>query len=193
MLKKLTAGMLAALTLGSTALVAEELVFPVIDGPFYTVSDYVTFPGEVKLGGEPDYTPSHRVTFHLTSGYDSAKNVILQMRIRSTNKSQYNAVYVNPEFPPPEGDYCDSVHADANEDWRVDFLPYSVHEAWNGHQSWSNVWTTYHKVIPGHLLRLGENEVVICARNPHGDTSHDLDKFYVQDIAIHYYRFLQDQ
>lgn len=187
---KSIATVLAAITLGSTALVAQAN--PSSDGRYYNVSDYLTFPEEVKLGDDHDHKPSHTVTFHLPNDYDGTKNVILQMRIRSVNKSQYNAVYVNPDFSRFNGEYCDPVHRDGNEHQRVDYLPYAVHDTWDGHQEWRNVWSTYHKVIPGHRLQPGANELLVCARDSDGNTSHDLDKFYVQDIALHY-RILKER
>ncbi len=51
---KSIATLLAAIILGSTVLVAQAN--PSSDGRYYNVSDYVTFPGEVKLGeagGQP--------------------------------------------------------------------------------------------------------------------------------------------
>ena len=105
------------------------------------------------------------------------------MRIRSVNRSKYNAVYMNPDYPPyPDGDYCGSKDNDANEYQRVDYLPYATHE-YNG---WSNVWTMYHKVIPGDRLESGANELLLCARDSDGGTSYNLDDSYIQDVVIHY-------
>lgn len=169
-------GILAAVTLSSTALATQE--------NYYYVSDYIAFPEKIKLGDKDQYyKPSHKVIFYLPDDYDYSKNVVLQMRIRSVNRSKYNAVYMNPDYPPyPDGDYCGSKDNDANEHQRVDYLPYATHE-YNG---WSNVWTMYHKVIPGDRLESGANELLLCARDSDGGTSYDLDDSYVQDVVIHY-------
>ncbi len=174
-------GILAAVTLSSTALLAQA-------SSYYYVSDYVAFPEKIKLGDKDQYyKPSHKMMFHLPDDYDYSKNVVLQMRIRSVNKSKYNAMYMNPDYPPyPDGDYCGSKDNDANEHQRVDYLPYAVHQVDTQYGDWSNVWTMYHKVIPGDWLKSGANELLLCARDSDGSTSYNLDDFYVRDIVIHY-------
>ena len=183
MFKSIT-GILAVAILSSTALVAQANS----SNSYYYVSDYVAFPEKIKLGDrDHQYKPSHKVIFHLPNDYDYSKNVVLQMRIRSVNKSKYNAVYMNPDYPPfPDGGYCDSKDADTNEHRRVNYLPYAVHQVNTHHYDWSNVWTTYHKVISGDWLESGANELLLCARDSDGGTSYNLDDFYARDIVIHY-------
>ena len=178
---KSIAGVLTAVTLASTALVAQA-------SSYYYVSDYVAFPEKIKLGDKDhQYKPSYKVIFHLPDDYDYSKNVVLQMRIRSVNKSKYNAVYMNPDYPPShDGGYCDSKDNDANEPQRIDYLPYATHQVNTQYYDWPNVWTTYHKVIPGDWLESGANELLLCARDSDGGTSYNLDDSYVRDVVIHY-------
>jgi hypothetical protein len=36
------------------------------------------------------------------------------------------------------------------------------------------------------MLESGDNYLLICARNKHGASEHNLDNFYVKDIVLHY-------
>jgi hypothetical protein len=155
------------------------------DGYYLNVSDYQSHAGEYKLGDWYEHKAWYAVRFYLPYNYDPKTDGVLQMGLRSTNKSPYNAIYVNPEYLPHEGQPCDSTHQDGLDPWLFDYLPYSEHDAPDHHSE--NIRSTYHRVIPGHLLKPGEeNVILICARNRDGETYYDLDNFYFRDMVLHY-------
>jgi hypothetical protein len=176
MVKSITT-LIAAATFASAALA---------DGPYVlNVSDFKSSPGEVKLGEWNGHKAWHAVRFELPDNYDPTTDGVLQMGVRSTNKSPYNAVYVNPEYLPYDGEPCDAADQDGLDPWLFDYLPYTDHNAPDHHHE--NIWSTYHRVIPSHLLKPGEeNIILVCARNRDGGTYDHRDNFYIRDIVLHY-------
>ena len=131
---------------------------------------------QIELGDWQGYKPWRLVRFYLPRDFDPHSNVVLQMNVRSTNKSQYNAIYLNPDFVPGEWEGCDPIHSDRNEHRRIDFLPYVEHEQ----------WSVYHKATSGAYLQPGDNDLLVCARTAHGKGTHELDNFYLNDIVLQY-------
>jgi hypothetical protein len=147
-----------------------------VSGTASAASDYkVIADQKIQMGDWDHHNAFEVVRFHLPESFDAHKQVVLQMNIRSTNKSQYNAIYlasgITDDF---EG--CDSIGHDRNEQARVDFLPKSSHKQ----------WSAYHKVVEGQHLQPGDNYLLICARNKYGESDYELDNFYVKDIVLHY-------
>lgn len=139
-------------------------------------SDYKVIAEEtIKLGDWQHHQPWQEVRFYLPENFDARSSVVLQMNIKSTNNSRYSAIYLNPQT---EGEFegCDPVSHDRDEHTRVDFLPYSKHKEWK----------VYHKVIDGQYLQAGDNYLMICARNKHGEGVHELDNFFVKDVVLQY-------
>ncbi|MEE4378392.1 MAG: Kazal-type serine protease inhibitor [Candidatus Competibacteraceae bacterium] len=140
-------------------------------------SDYKVIREKTVMVGEwKDHQPGYLIRFYMPSDYDSSYKTVLQMNISSTNKSSYNSLYLNPEFVPGEFEGCDSIHQDRNENYRIGSLPYVEHER----------WAVHHEVVEGKYLKPGDNYLLVCARNHHGDTWGDLDNFYLKDIVLHY-------
>ncbi len=143
-------------------------------GPVLAASDYVFIYGkEVHLGQDTGHSPSRILKFHLPGTFDKRSPVILQMNIKSTNKSVYNAVYFNA---PHTGGKCHRYTHDDYRDYRVGPLNYSDHEKWQ----------VYHMALHAKHLTSGENTLLICSRNKFGEVSHDLDNFFIKDIVLHY-------
>ena len=139
-------------------------------------SDYKVIAEHIiKLGDRQHHEPWQEVRFYLPRNFDPNSRVVLQMNIRSTNKSKYSAIYLNPQT---EGEFeaCDPVSHDRDKHTRVDFLPRSKHAEWK----------MYHKVIDGEYLQAGDNYLLICSRNQHGKGRRELDNFYVKDIVLQY-------
>lgn len=143
-------------------------------GSVFAASDYVfIYEKEILVGQDKGYSPYRILKFHLPDSFDKHSSVVLQMNIKSTNKSLYNAVYFNA---PHSSGVCDAYNHDGYLDYRVGALPYSDHEKWK----------VYHKVLHAKHLVPGENTLLICSRNAQGETSHELDNFFVKDIVLHY-------
>jgi hypothetical protein len=155
------------------------------DGYKLNVSDYQSRAGEFRMGYWDGHSAWQAVRFDLPWNYDPTTDGVLQMGVRSSNKSPFNAIYVNPEYLPYDGQPCDPRDQDGLDSWLFDYLPYTEHDA-PDHRN-ENIWSTYHRVIPGYLLKPGEeNVILICARNRDGGTYGELDNFFVRDIVLHY-------
>jgi hypothetical protein len=142
-------------------------------------SDYVfIYEHEVYLGQDEGHSPYRVLKFYLPDTFDKHSPVVLQMNIRSTNKSKYNAVYFNA---PHSSGTCDAYAHDGYHDYRVGQLYYSDHEKWE----------VYHKVLHPKHLSPGENTLLLCARNEHGEVSHELDNYFVKDIVLHYREYAE--
>ncbi|NJN47538.1 MAG: hypothetical protein HC808_14875 [Candidatus Competibacteraceae bacterium] len=154
----------------------------------FTVSDHVvikenhseeSFNSEesINMGDWDGHSSWKAIYFELPESYDSDYYAVLQLNVNSTNKSQYNAIYLNPEgFSGGSFSGCDDIHHDQYENYRLAYLPYADHD----------YWRFYHKTFPGFELRPGKNVMLICARNHQGEVWGDLDNYYLKDIAIHY-------
>ncbi|NJN46516.1 MAG: hypothetical protein HC808_08585 [Candidatus Competibacteraceae bacterium] len=154
----------------------------------FTVSDYVvikdnnsedSFNSEesINMGEWDGHRAWKAIYFELPENYDHNYYAVLQLNVNSTNKSKYNAIYLNPpSFDPGFFGGCDDIHNDQYEDYRVDYLPYADHD----------YWRFYHKTFPGSELNSGWNTLLICARNHQGEVWGDLDNFYLKDIVLHY-------
>ena len=152
-----------------------------MNAPANAASDYkVIAQQEIALGDWEHHRPSQVVRFYMKN-FDDTKDVVLQMNIISTNKSQYNEIYLNPEFIPGEFEGCDSVHQDRNEHRSIGWLPYSAH--WSDNQV---PWTVYHTTLSGAYLQPGDNTLLICSRNEQGESGHNLDNYLVKDIVLQY-------
>ncbi|MFZ1742830.1 MAG: hypothetical protein WAT93_08240 [Pontixanthobacter sp.] len=154
-----------------------------------TVSDFVlvTDPNtpsdqSIALGEWEGHRPWKALTFTVPEDFGPNNlrqpyEVVLQLNLSSTNKSPYNALYLNPEgFSSRTFRGCDDVQNDRYEPERIGFLPYVNHEDWR----------VYHKTMTSSNLRPGENVLLICARNEQGGGGNDLDNFYLKDIVLHY-------
>ena len=139
-------------------------------------SDYkVISKHEIKAGDWDHHQPTSVIRFYLPENFDWNYAAVLQMNIRSTNKSRYNAIYLNPGH-----DFrgCEAVQHDRFQHVR-EFLPHSPHKHVR----------VFHKIIEGERLKSGTNELVVCARDKHGETQHNLDNFYLSDIVLHYRKY----
>ena len=178
----LTALSLASLVAGTApALAATPLSLTVSD--FVVVTDPATATGEpMALGEWEGHRPWKALTFEIPEDFGPNRlrqpyELVVQLNLSSTNKSKYNALYLNPEgFSPRTFRGCDDVQSDLYEPERIGFLPYVEHEHWD----------FYHQALPASNLRSGENVLLICARNEHGGGWGDLDNFYLKDIVLHY-------
>ncbi|MEE4379042.1 MAG: Kazal-type serine protease inhibitor [Candidatus Competibacteraceae bacterium] len=130
----------------------------------------------IKVGEWEEHQPGYLIRFYLPKDYDPSYKAVLQMKVNSTNKSSYNALYLNPEFVPGEFEGCDSIYQDRNESSYIGSLPYVEHER----------WAVHHQVVEGNYLKPGNNYLLVCARNEHGETWGNLDNFYLKDIVLHY-------
>lgn len=140
-------------------------------------SDYkVIHKDPILLGDWDHHRPAAVIRFYMPKDFDARSKVVLQMNISSTNLSTHNALYLNPEFVPGEYDGCDAIDQDRNEPSRIASLPYVDHER----------WAVYHQVVEGSRLHPGDNYLLVCSRNQHGDGRYDLDNFYLKDIVLHY-------
>lgn len=142
-------------------------------------SDYkVIHEQQVMVGEWENHRPQQLIRFYVPKDYDANYKVVLQMNVSSTNKSAYNALYLNPGYVPGEFEGCDSIHQDRNEPFRIGTLPYVDHER----------WAVYHQVVDGAeaYLKPGNNYLLVCARNAQGETWGELDNFYLKDIVLHY-------
>jgi len=134
---------------------------------------------QIALGDWENHYPSKLLQFYLPKDFDPNYKVVLQMNVSSTNKSQYNAIYLNPEFIPGEFEGCDHISSDRNENSRIELLPYVDHYRWN----------VYHKVIDGAYLKSGDNYLLVCSRNEQGEGWSELDNFYLSDIVLQYLEY----
>ena len=142
-------------------------------------SDYKVIREQTVMVGEwEDHQPAYLIRFYVPKDYDPNYKAVLQMNVSSTNKSKYNALYLNPGYVPGEFEGCDSINQDRNEQFRIGTLPYVEHER----------WAVYHQVIDGAeaYLKPGDNYLLVCARNEQGETWGELDNFYLKDIVLHY-------
>ena len=161
---------LVGLVLGATALLGSA-------APALAASNYkVIHQYPVLLGDWEHHRPAAVIRFYVPKDFDARAPVVLQMNVNSTNLSKHNALYLNPEFVPGEFDGCDAIDQDRNEPSRIALLPPVDHER----------WAVYHQVIEGTHLQPGDNYLLVCSRNEHGDGRHDLDNFYLKDIVLHY-------
>lgn len=145
--------------------------------PALAASNYKVIHKEtVRLGDWDQHRPAAVLRFYLPKDFDYRSQVVLQMNVNSTNLSQHNAIYLNPEFTPGEFDGCDAIDQDRNESSRIAVLPYVDHDRWQ----------VYHQVIEGTHLQPGDNYLLVCSRNAQGGGRHDLDNFYLKDIVLHY-------
>ncbi len=145
--------------------------------PALAASNYKVIHKEtVRLGDWDQHRPAAVLRFYLPKDFDYRSQVVLQMNVTSTNLSQHNAIYLNPEFTPGEFDGCDAIDQDRNESSRIAVLPYVDHDRWQ----------VYHQVIEGTHLQPGDNYLLVCSRNAQGGGRHDLDNFYLKDIVLHY-------
>lgn len=145
--------------------------------PTLAASNYKVIHKEtVRLGDWDQHRPAAVLRFYLPKDFDYRSQVVLQMNVNSTNLSQHNAIYLNPEFTPGEFDGCDAIDQDRNESSRIAVLPYVDHDRWQ----------VYHQVIEGTHLQPGDNYLLVCSRNAQGGGRHDLDNFYLKDIVLHY-------
>ncbi len=148
-------------------------------GPAAASSDYkIIAQHEIAVGTWEGHEPWTLVRFHLPRNFDEAARTVLQMNVRSTNKSRYSTVYLNPgNVDWFEG--CDSSHHDRYREYRVDDLPYAPHKQWRA----------FHTTVDGSMMRPGDNYLLICSRNKHGEVDHAVDNFYVKNIVVHYREF----
>ncbi|HRY15951.1 MAG TPA: Kazal-type serine protease inhibitor family protein [Candidatus Competibacteraceae bacterium] len=145
--------------------------------PALAASNYkVIHKDPILLGDWDQHRPAAVLRFYLPKDFDYRSQVVLQMNVNSTNLSQHNAIYLNPEFTPGEFDGCDAIDQDRNESSRIAVLPYVDHDRWQ----------VYHQVIEGTHLQPGDNYLLVCSRNAQGGGRHDLDNFYLKDIVLHY-------
>lgn len=145
--------------------------------PALATSDYkVIRKDPVLLGDWEHHQPWMLLKFYVPKDFDPRSQVVLQMNINSTNLSPQNALYLNPQSIPRDFEGCDSIHQDRNEKSRIALLPYVDHERWN----------VYHQVVEGEYLHAGDNYLLVCSRNAHGDGWGNLDNFYLKDIVLHY-------
>ncbi len=145
--------------------------------PALAASNYKVIHKEtVRRGDWDQHRPAAVLRFYLPKDFDYRSQVVLQMNVNSTNLSQHNAIYLNPEFTPGEFDGCDAIDQDRNESSRIAVLPYVDHDRWQ----------VYHQVIEGTHLQPGDNYLLVCSRNAQGGGRHDLDNFYLKDIVLHY-------
>ncbi len=178
----LTALSLASvMTVTAPALAETPLSLTVSD--FVVVTDPATPTDEpIALGEWEGHRPWKALTFEVPEDFGTNRlrqpyELVVQLNLSSTNKSKYNALYLNPEgFSPRTFRGCDDVQSDLYEPERIGFLPYVEHEHWD----------FYHQALPSSNLRPGENILLICARNEHGGGWGDLDNFYLKDIVLHY-------
>ncbi|MEH6570931.1 MAG: Kazal-type serine protease inhibitor domain-containing protein [Halioglobus sp.] len=139
-------------------------------------SDYVVASSKsVTMGDQGKSKPRRVIEFQMPQNFDRNSDALIQMYIRSTDKSKYNAVYLNG-FTLPDFDGCDSADKDRNKGSRIGYLPHVPNKQ----------WIMYHKTVSGDRLRAGENEILICSRNKRGDGRGSLDKFYIKDIVVHF-------
>ena len=140
-------------------------------------SDYkVIRQDPVLLGDWEHHQPWMLLKFYVPKDVDRNAKVVLQMNVNSTNLSPQNALYLNPNVIPGDFEGCDSIHQDRNETSRIALLPYVDHERWQA----------YHQVVEGGYLHAGDNYLLVCSRNEHGDGRGNLDNFYLKDIVLHY-------
>ena len=145
--------------------------------PATAASDFkVIRQDPIELGDWEHHQPWRVIRFHLPQDFDPQSDVVLQMNLSSTNQSRYHAIYLNPEFIPGEFDGCDSIHDDRNEHTRIDFLPIVSHDQ----------WAVYHKATDGAYLQPGDNDLLVCSRNGHGEGWQERDNFYLKDIVLQY-------
>jgi hypothetical protein len=148
--------------------------------PVMAASDYkVIHEPTVMVGEWENHRPWHLIRFYVPKDFDSSYKTVLQMNVSSTNKSQYNTLYLNPEFVPGEFEGCDAIQQDRNESSRLGSLPYVDHER----------WAVHHQVVDGAYLHSGDNYLLVCARNEQGETWGELDNFYLKDIVLHYHEY----
>lgn len=161
---------LVGLVLGATALLGSA-------APALAASNYKVIHQEtVRLGDWEHHQPAALIRFYVPKDFDARSQVVLQMNVSSTNRSKHNALYLNPEFVPGEFAGCDAIHQDRNEHSRIASLPHVDHDRWQ----------VYHQVVEGAHLQPGDNYLLVCSRNAHGDGWHDLDNFYLKDLVLHY-------
>ncbi len=140
-------------------------------------SDYkVIHKQKVAIGDWEHHQPWYLMRFYLPKDFDPNYHTVLQMNISSTNKSKYNAIYLNPDVVPGEFNGCDPIGQDRNEAERIGWLPYVHH----------NRWHVYHKIVDGAYLQPGDNYLLVCSRNQHGHGGQHLDSYYLEDIVLHY-------
>lgn len=140
-------------------------------------SDYkVIRKDPVLLGDWEHHQPWILLKFYIPKDFNPNARVVLQMNVNSTNLSPQNALYLNPSVIPRNFEGCDSYSQDRNEQSRIGPLPYVDHERWQ----------VYHQVVEGGYLHAGDNYLLVCSRNAHGDGWGNLDNFYLKDIVLHY-------
>ena len=190
-------------------------IIRILSAVFLTVASSPSFAGTnfiapiemLKIGDKVDegYDRSNEVT--LLSIFNNLKGnrVVIQFNVRSTNKSPYNAVYLDTpgRFFDVGGYYCDPVEHNSggtsdfsgedvigdvpNEPVLVTYLPYSPHKEVHNDVEWPNGWRSVHAVV--HVPEwLHQDQVVlrVCSRDKDGDVAGDLDDFEIKDIVIHY-------
>ena len=112
---------------------------------------------------------------------------MIQFKVRSTNKSPYNAAYLvhwDDSGALDELTPCDPIDNDNLRDSLVDYLPYAPHQERHNNRDWPNSWRTFHAVVP---IQAAEGQaLVVCSRDKNGNMVGDLDNFYIKDVVIHY-------
>ncbi|MCP5419411.1 MAG: hypothetical protein H6970_08680 [Gammaproteobacteria bacterium] len=166
-----------------------SIMTPAIAGSkYHTVSDFLAlleddtrynydYERTINLGAWEFHSPWKVLHFYLPDDFDPTYEAVLQLNINSTNKSQYNALYLNPMgFDENSFSGCSSAQQDNYAEERLTWLPYVDHDHWQ----------FFHKTFTGFRLHPGENVLLICSRTPQGDSWGELDNFYLKDIVLHY-------
>jgi len=177
----LALGFAGMLTGAAPALAQSTLALTVSD--FVLVTDPSTPSGQpIALGEWEGHRPWKAITFEIPEDFGPNRlrqpyELVVQLNLSSTNKSRYNALYLNPEgFSSQNFRGCDDRQNDRYESERIAYLPEVAHDHWD----------FFHHTLPTSNLRPGKNLLLICSRNSHGEGWGDLDNFYLKDIVLHY-------
>ena len=155
-------------------------------------TEFETLSGVSRVGD--NYQQGHRPfrVFFIPGLSDApiGSSVVIQFNVRSTNKSQYNAVYLRfGNKSDLESEFCDPVQNNSGEHVPgepilVTFLPFSPHQEVHNDEVWSNGWRSVHAIV--HLPEPSDGYLQVCSRDEDGDVVGDLDDFEISDIVVQF-------
>ena len=172
---KTTKKSLLAIALGTMALTASTNFA-------HAGSEYVGIQGAQVAMGDTAGRLTFTRTFNLPSTLNNtstatANAAVLQMTHRNVLDPQHS-VYINPPSA-----VCFGKTRDEDTGGNASALVATLSARGTDDQSDR---FTEQRLVPANRLRPGSNTFMVCARNPNGELTGDIDEFNFGDILLHF-------
>jgi hypothetical protein len=167
-------------TLASATLSALTLLTPAAF--VHAGSEYIGIQGaQIAMGdaaGRLTFTRTFNLPSNLNTTNSTANAAVLQMTHKNVVDPQHS-VYINPPTA-----VCFGKARDEGTSGNASALVASLSARGTDDQSDR---FTEHRIVAASRLRPGSNTFMVCARNPSGELTGDIDEFNFGDVVLHFH------